>query len=189
MPSADDDAGVVEAKVDEILQTSRDATNLPGNDKAASASAQTPIKKVFPRAIARVLDDLLEIPNCKIRIGLDPIIGFLFPAVGDAITATLGTTILVEGARRQLPKTVLIRMAANIAINAAMGSIPVIGDLFSIWFKSNAQNNALLESHSGDIDQQKVRPNPWILLAFLLGVFGIIALVVFGLIVLGRWLF
>jgi hypothetical protein len=182
MANAENDAGVTEAKVDEILPPNQACTDT-------EEAAPTPIKKVFPRAIARVLDDLLAIPSSKIRIGLDPIIGFLFPAVGDAITATLGTTILVEGARRQLPKTVLIRMATNIAINAAMGSIPIIGDLFSVWFKSNAQNNALLERHSGNLDQPKLRPNLWILLAFLLGVFGIIALVVFGLIALGHWLF
>jgi hypothetical protein len=36
-------------------------------------------------------------------------------------------------------------MALNILANAAGGSIPVVGDLFSVWFKSNRRNHDLLQ--------------------------------------------
>lgn len=36
-------------------------------------------------------------------------------------------------------------MALNILANAAVGSIPVVGDLFSVWFKSNRRNHDLLQ--------------------------------------------
>ncbi len=38
----------------------------------------------------------------------------------------------------------LVAMALNILANAAVGSIPVVGDAFSIWFKSNRRNHDLL---------------------------------------------
>jgi hypothetical protein len=36
-------------------------------------------------------------------------------------------------------------MALNILANAAVGSVPVVGDLFSVWFKSNRRNHDLLQ--------------------------------------------
>jgi hypothetical protein len=38
-------------------------------------------------------------------------------------------------------------MSLNIVINMVVGAIPIIGDLFSIWFKSNLQNAQLLYRH------------------------------------------
>ena len=186
MTDPDPSAEIIDAKVDEILPP---GAVTPGTENHGAAKSTGSFKRLLPRVVARLLDEFISIPNSNIKIGLDPIIGFFFPAVGDAITATLGTTILLEGARRQLPKSVLVRMATNIAINAAVGSIPILGDVFSVWFKSNAQNNALLERHSGNPDHPKVRPSLWPLLLFLVGVFGIIALVVLGLVFLFQALF
>ena len=36
-------------------------------------------------------------------------------------------------------------MALNILANAAVGAVPVVGDLFSVWFKSNRRNHDLLQ--------------------------------------------
>ena len=177
---AKQEAEVIDVKVDDVL---------PPTAKVAKAkSPLASVRQSYPRAIARLLDELITLPNSKFKIGLDPIIGFFFPFVGDAVSATLGTTILIEGARRRVPKGILIRMAINIGLNATLGSLPLVGDLFSLWFKSNAQNNALLERHSGNLDQPKVRPNLWLLLGFLLTIFGAIAAIFYGLYKLARWI-
>lgn len=124
-----DDAQPVD--IDEVLPPEDD----PKATKRSPKSAGDALKKTLLKAIARLLDECLTLPISKkgLRIGLDPILGFFFPAIGDAFTATLGSTILLEGLRRQLPRAVIMRMGMHIAVNAAVGTIPVLGDLFSIW--------------------------------------------------------
>ena len=36
------------------------------------------------------------------------------------------------------------RRRINLLINGAIGAIPIIGDLFSVWFRSHARNAELL---------------------------------------------
>jgi len=98
------------------------------------------------RLLAELLDRRFTIPGTDIRIGLDPLIG-LIPGVGDAAANLMGFFIVVVGAQIGLPRIVLVRMTANIALNAVIGSIPVLGDLFSVWFRSNIRNIRLLERH------------------------------------------
>lgn len=97
------------------------------------------------------LVDLLEnrytIPGTNVRIGLDAILG-LIPGIGDFLGALLGAVIVVEGWRRGVGTTVIGRMLFNLWIDAALGSVPVIGDVFDIWFKANRRNLQLLEKHS-----------------------------------------
>jgi len=97
--------------------------------------------------VADLMDRRFTIPGTSIRIGLDPIFG-LIPGVGDAIASLAGTFILYLAAQAQLPKIVLVRISLNIALNGMIGSIPVLGDLFSVWFKSNVRNVELLERYA-----------------------------------------
>ena len=101
------------------------------------------------RLLANTLDRSIVIPGTDIRLGLDPLIG-LIPGVGDAIASLAGSIILFLAAQVQVPKIVLIRMSLNVAINGLLGSIPLIGDLFSVWFQSNVRNVELLERHGGE---------------------------------------
>lgn len=106
------------------------------------------------RRIANLLDTSLTIPGTKFRIGLDPIIG-LIPGVGDAIAAALGSIILARAAREKLPPRLLLRMGGNMFLNAAVGVVPVLGDIFSAWFRSNSRNYAILKAY---LDGQKNPP-------------------------------
>jgi hypothetical protein len=114
--------------------------------------------------IAKYLADLLDrrftIPGTSIRIGLDPIVG-LIPGVGDAIASLAGSVILVLAAQSQLPKIVLVRMSLNIALNGIIGAIPILGDLFSVWFKSNVRNVELLERYAVE-DRRTSTAGDWV---------------------------
>lgn len=96
--------------------------------------------------LARILDTALPIPGTRIRIGVDPIIGLL-PGFGDALASLVGSAIVVMASQLQVPKIVLARMSLNILVNGVVGAIPVAGDFFSIWFRSNARNAELLRRH------------------------------------------
>lgn len=98
------------------------------------------------RFLAQILDRSIRLPGTDLRLGLDPLIG-LIPGFGDAVASLAGSMILLLAAHLQVPKIVLVRMSVNIALNGVIGSIPVFGDLFSLWFQSNVRNVALLERH------------------------------------------
>ena len=44
-------------------------------------------------------------------------------------------------------------MLVNIAIDALLGAIPLLGDVFDFAFKANEKNLALIERHRGDPTQ------------------------------------
>ena len=108
----------------------------------------------WARRLATLLDSAIKIPGTDLRIGLDPILGLLLPELGDALTATLSLTLLGVAFRERVPKVVLGRMLVNIAIDAILGAIPVVGDVFDFAFRSNEKNLALIERHRGDPRQK-----------------------------------
>lgn len=93
--------------------------------------------------LARVLDTSIRIPGTSWSIGLDPLLG-LIPGIGDVIANLIGTVILGIATRLQLPRIVLARMSLNLLLNGTIGAVPIVGDLFSVWFRSHARNAALL---------------------------------------------
>ncbi len=98
------------------------------------------------QVLAQLLDASLTIPGTTIKIGLDPLLG-LIPGIGDLISNSIGSSLLFLATKAGVPRIVILRMSLNIVINMVVGAIPVIGDLFSIWFKSNLQNAQLLYRH------------------------------------------
>jgi len=99
--------------------------------------------------VASLMDDFIRIPGTDIRLGLDPILG-LFPGLGDTVASLVGVVIINEAGRRGVSRKVLVAMALNILANAAVGAVPVAGDLFSFWFKSNRRNHDLLQKALSD---------------------------------------
>lgn len=90
-----------------------------------------------------VLDDLFRIPVLGWRIGLDAIVG-LIPGVGDTATTVASLYVLGSAVRYRVPKITLLRMGLNLGIDYAVGSLPLVGDFFDAWWKSNQKNVELL---------------------------------------------
>jgi hypothetical protein len=93
--------------------------------------------------LARVLDDLFQIPGTNIRFGLDALIG-LIPGFGDLLTGAASFLIIFSAWERGLPRVTLARMVANVAIDTLVGSMPLVGDIFDAAWKSNRKNYNLL---------------------------------------------
>ena len=113
-------------------------TALPAADRAAR------IARI--RRIARIMDVAWRIPGTNIRFGADSVIG-LVPGAGDLVTMGVSLYLLGEAHSLGVPKPVLLEMAANIAIDTGLGAIPLLGDLFDVFFKSNTRNARLLVDH------------------------------------------
>jgi len=89
------------------------------------------------------------VPGTSLRFGLDPVLG-LVPGLGDAAGAVLAAWIFLEAIRLGAPRATLARIASNIAIDALVGAVPVLGDVFDIVWKANLKNVELLEGHALD---------------------------------------
>jgi hypothetical protein len=96
--------------------------------------------------LAWLLDNSIPIPGTARRVGIDALIG-LVPGLGDVISGGLGLLVVARAAGLGLPRIVLARMLANVALDFAIGSIPVIGDAFDLWYKANARNMDLLRRY------------------------------------------
>ncbi|WP_254839241.1 DUF4112 domain-containing protein [Natronomonas marina] len=91
------------------------------------------------RFVAYLLDESVRVPGTSIRVGLDPILGIV-PGGGDAVSAALSAYIVVESARLGVPFLTLLRMVANVSLDFAVGSVPVLGTLFDAVWKANKRN-------------------------------------------------
>ena len=116
------------------------------------------------RALARVLDSFF----------LDPILGLIIPGGGDILGSLLGIYTVV-----------IARMLMNLAADALLGFIPIVGDLFDFGFKANQKNVELLtqrDEHDG-----KATARDWLILIGAVSAFlAVIALVVYGIVALVR---
>ena len=74
-------------------------------------------------------------------------LGELVPGVGDAVTTLLSLYMVLEARRLGVPLTKLGRMGLNVGVDAALGAVPVLGDLFDVAWKANRRNLALLLDH------------------------------------------
>jgi len=116
---------------------------LPPEEKRRRQS----LEPVF-KWLALIMDEIVRVPGTKFRFGLDPLIG-LIPGIGDTSSALVSAFALIQAARLGVPKILLARMSLNILINEIIGIIPVVGDAFSFWFKSNARNYQIIKDHRG----------------------------------------
>jgi hypothetical protein len=137
-------------------------------------------------AFAEWLDAGFRVPGTNIRFGLDPLLG-LIPGVGDVVGAVLAGWILVEAVRLGASRATLVRMAGNVALDAVLGAVPIIGDIFDFAWKANLRNVALLNRHL--MDPPRARRGDRFFIACVIG--GTIAVLVGALtlgILLTRWL-
>lgn len=96
--------------------------------------------------LATRMDSALRLPGTRIRIGLDSILGII-PGIGDVAALAPAAWIVNESRRLGAPRGVLIQQGVNVAIDAAIGSIPLLGDVFDVGFKANKRNVRLLRKH------------------------------------------
>ena len=97
-------------------------------------------------AFARLLDSQFVIPGTKFRFGLDAIAG-LIPVGGDAASFMASGALVLTMARHGASPMLIARMLLNIAVDAMVGAIPILGDLFDVTFKANNRNVKLLREH------------------------------------------
>lgn len=96
--------------------------------------------------IQYAMDDAITVPfTGGHTVGIDPIVG-LIPFVGDFSSAIV-SCILVARASKVISRYTVTHMLTNVAIDATIGTIPLLGDLFDVGWKANTRNVTIYENH------------------------------------------
>lgn len=93
-----------------------------------------------------LLDTRFRIPGTDIRFGLDFLIG-LIPYAGDVLTFSFSGLLVLAMARHGASGRVIAKMLGNVLIDTVIGTIPLLGDIFDLYFKANRRNYQLLKEH------------------------------------------
>lgn len=157
--------------------------------------------------LVTLADDQFTIPGTQIRVGLDAIVGFLVPQLGDSLTGALSGIVIWVAWREGAPPILLTRMAGNVAIDVITGMIPIVGDLLDVAYRANRRNHTLLrefqrarygaavsfdQTQDSSLAPRGARGGSpsWLVGAVLLTVLFILLLLPIGLLFLiGNWLF
>ena len=114
--------------------------------KSAGPSRKDAVSRIT--LVAKLMDSAFMIPGLNRRVGLDAVLG-LVPGVGDALSAALASYIIWEARQLGLPRWKIARMIGNVAMDTAIGAIPLAGDVFDVFFKSNERNLRIIHEHLG----------------------------------------
>ncbi len=122
--------------------------NDAGNDRDFADAVERLRRLRRLSGIARLMDTAIRIPGTGIRFGADSVMG-LVPVIGDASGALIGLYIVNEARRMGLPSEKLAQMVGNIAVDSLVGSVPLFGDVFDVYFKSHRRNVDIILQHFG----------------------------------------
>jgi Domain of unknown function (DUF4112) len=159
---------------------------LEGEVLLAGSSPESQGPVALLDLVSFVMDRLVQVPGTRLRIGLNSL-ALLLPVFGDVITSLVSVGILVIGLTSyRVPRIVAFRMVLNTLLDTSLGWIPVVGDLFDMFFKADTRNVRLLQEYLGH-GTRPPRPT-WRHWAFVLGLLAafaaVLALIVIGLVAL-----
>jgi hypothetical protein len=96
--------------------------------------------------ISSLLDNKYRIPFTQVRFGADFLVG-LIPTVGDWLSFGISSILVFAMMRRGIGVGMLLKMLGNITLDATVGSIPILGDIFDLHYKANRRNVAMLKQY------------------------------------------
>jgi hypothetical protein len=126
------------------------------------------------RKLTRVLDHYL----------VDPLLGLVLPGAGDLIGSMLGLYVVGLAVQRRMAPVTIARMLLNLALDAGLGLVPIVGDLADFAFKANQKNLALLSERPAD---GKATARDWLFVGgAALAFVAVIAAVIYAIVALVR---
>ena len=150
------------------------------DDGERAARGQRGLERL--RAITRLFDQAFGIPGTRFRFGVDALFG-LVPGLGDVTGAVVAIYALHVARLYRVPASIQLHMLGNIAIDALVGTIPLLGDVFDFFYKAQTRNLELLENWLASPEETTRRSRRGLLLLPLA------VLVVFALLtILGVWM-
>ena len=134
------------------------------------------------RRIAWLFDQAIRVPGTQWRFGIDALFG-LVPGLGDLAGAVVAVYALHVARILRAPAPIQLHMLSNITVDAVVGTVPVIGDVFDFIFKAQTRNLVLLEDWLASPHETSRRSRRGLLLLPL-----VVLLVFATLTILGAWI-
>ena len=126
-----------------MLSRGTTATGMFDLLKTAAPARSDAVRRM--EMMAKLLDNAFVIPGTNQRVGIDAIIG-LVPGVGDVVTTLLSSYVIWEARNLGVSRVAIGRMLSNLAIHAAVGAIPLVGDVFDAFFRVNQRNMRIVRA-------------------------------------------
>lgn len=133
------------------MERTLEAIDETDGTELLDASSAAALRRV--RALASLLDDGVEIPVVGVKVGIDPLLG-LAPVSGDILSGVLSLYIPLESARLGMSSSSVATMLAEIGIDAAAGAVPLVGNVFDVFWRPNRRNVRRIEEFLG-VDHEK----------------------------------
>ena len=143
------------------------------------------------RMLTLLFDQAFGIPGTRFRFGLDALFG-LVPGLGDLAGGIVAVYALRVARHLRVPSEIQAHMLSNIALDALVGTVPLIGDIFDFVFKAQTRNLALLDDWLKSPDRTARRSKRGLILlpAAIILVFATLTILgIWMLFILFHWLF
>ena len=105
------------------------------------------------------MDEAVHVPVLGTRVGLDALLGIV-PVVGDLVSMGVGLYAVAQARELGASRWLQARMIGNLLADAALGAVPLAGDLADVYFKAHRRNMKLLQKAIGEPYIDVVEPLP-----------------------------
>lgn len=130
-------------------------------NKTNSGEVKLSGKLKWVEKIAYLLDERFRIPGTSFRFGLDPILN-LIPVAGDLSGLVLSAALILTMAKNGASGKIVALMTVNAILDATIGAIPILGQIFDFAYKANSKNIRLLKEHYEEGRHQGSGKGVWI---------------------------
>ncbi len=134
---------------------------------------------------SRLLDTKFRIPGTDIRFGADFLLG-LIPGAGDIISLGMSGVLVATMAKNGASPMLAAKMLFNVALDALVGTIPVLGNIFDLFYKANYRNAVLMREYYAEGQHQgSVWP---VVIGVVVGILLIFFLLIWALVEIIGWI-
>ena len=154
------------------------------NEERYNDQDQIP-KMQWVSRLSYLMDKQFRFPGTNFRFGLDPVLN-LIPIAGDMTGLLISGGLLLAMVRKGASNKVVVLMTLNILLDAIIGAIPVIGQIFDFFFKANSRNIKLMKEHY--LENKHQGSGKGIILWTVVVIIVLLSLMIYGLWHLGAWL-
>ena len=99
--------------------------------------------------LTRLMDSAIEVPVLRTAVGLDALLGVV-PVAGDLLSAAIGLYLITQARELGASRWLQAKMIRNLVVDAAVGSVPLAGDVFDVYFRAHRRNLKLLQAELGE---------------------------------------
>lgn len=143
--------------------------------------------KLQMQQLAWLMDESIPIPFLGVRVGVDGLLG-LIPGVGDLLSAGISSFIIRQAHALGVPRTVLLRMGFNTAVDLVIGAVPLLGDLLDFSWKANKRNVQLVLNHL-EHPARTQRSSGLAVAGMLVAIVAVAGALIYSFVALLSWLF